>query len=254
MNTSITLIAYALDISPLVLALQGDDVHWNVFQHSHNQDVIGKCLALSLTVPNFNFYDYRENRGLATSWNDGLILSREADAMIIMNDDVIMDRNDLLILASAAVEHREAGLIICRGLNGPNRDHIDLDHVIFAVNPIAVEKVGYFDENYWPIYGEDVDYSRRCRLLGVPYYNAGETGIIHLGSTTIKTVPALNAQNMVTFPRNEEYHRLKHGGGYGHETFLHPFNDEQLSWKIESRMRHNPYPEYERRDKDVAKI
>lgn len=256
MNIHITLIAYALDLTPLIMALQGEDVYWHVFQHSRNMDVILKCQALALVVPNFTYFDYRENRGLSTSWNDGLVISQAqgADAMLILNDDVQISRDDMLKMAQGGIDHPECGIIEAEGWNERMQEHQRLGFACFGINQIALDVVGLFDEQYYVIYGEDVDYSRRCNLLGVTFHNVGQTKIVHKGSETIATVPALRAQNQVTFPRNENYHRLKHGGPYGRETFQYPFGDPQLSWRIDTDQRHNPYPAHQRQDKDVAKI
>jgi hypothetical protein len=67
-------------------------------------------------------------------------------------------------------------------------------------------------------------------------------------------VPELNAQNQVTFPRNEEYHMRKWGGGYGHEVYRLPFNSENFGWQIAESQRHDPYPGYGRRDKEMVKL
>lgn len=254
-SVHVVLIAYALDLTPLVCSIDGVDTIFHIFLHSTRDDVVKSCDVLGRRN-NVLYMPYGKNRGLSRSWNEGLSNAQRmnADVMIIANDDVTMTRNDLLILANGAYEHREAGMVICRGYNGPNRDYINLDHVIFAVNPVAIEKVGYFDVNYYPLYGEDVDYSYRCGLAGVPYWNAGDTNIVHRGSSSIRTVPELNAQNQATFPANEQYHCRKWGGGYGRETYIVPFNDISFNSKIEVANMTMPYPGFNRTDLDIVKV
>lgn len=253
MNVHCVLIAYALDISPLVHSLAGPDVTFHIFTHSARPDVLESCHRARLDA-NVRLYDYRTNRGLAKSWNQGIIAAQElaADVTIIANDDVQMDRNDLRVLARAAYENPEAGLIVCEGYNQGNWQI--LQHVIFAINPIALATVGFYDEQFVPIYFEDCDYSRRLALAGVPIHNAGPTGIQHESSASINTVPALSAQNQQTFPANHRYYVEKWGGEPGQERFLTPFNDPTLSLKIVAGDRSDPYPEHRRTDLEIVKL
>jgi len=260
MNITITLITYALDVRPLITALDGPDVRWLIFTHSKLPAVADLCADIRARQPdNVTLLDYGENRGLARSWNEGLLASSMyftdgPDAMLIINDDVTMIRDDMLQMAQGCVEHREAGIIVAEGYNERMVEHQILGFAAFGVNPIALETVGYFDENFYPIYFEDTDYSRRCNLMGVSFHNVGQTSAVHKGSASVNTVPALSSQNQVTFPACHHYYRRKHGGSPGSETFKYPFGDPQLSWKIEAEARHNPYPAHQRIDKDVAKI
>lgn len=255
MNIHITLVAYALPVSPLIAALNGPDTTFHLFRHSNKPEVIADIDSV-LDDLSVCYHPVGRNQGLARAWNEGLLESQQQDAevMLVVNDDVIMSREDLMIMARAAVNNRDAGVIICRGFDGNDGKYKNLDHVVFAVNPIALEKIGAFDENYLVIYGEDVDYSYRAGLAGVPYYNAGDTGIHHLGSSTIKHDLDLNRQNQITFPRNEDYHKTKWGGGYGHEVYRLPFNSENFGWKIPFEIRHAPYPGYNRTDQEIVRI
>lgn len=252
MNIHITLVTYALSVRTLVYNLAGDDVTWHVFTHSARPDVIEECLDLASAVPGVRLHDYRTNRGLAKSWNEGLIASSGADVRVLLNDDMSATRVDLDVLAAYAVAHPEHGIIEVEGTqdNAP----LLMNFGFTAFNPVAFSTVGYFDENYLVIYGEDSDYSRRCGLLGVTFGCAGKTGVVHAGSATVATVPELRAQNSATFERNRQYHARKHGGTYGSETYSHPFNDPALSWVITAENRANPYPGHRREDLEIIRI
>jgi GT2 family glycosyltransferase len=256
MRIDVVLIAYALDLRPLINSLSGPDTYFHIYTHSQRSEARAVMQLMAEYRPDLTIHDYGTNRGLSTSWNDGVIEAQaeSADAVLIINDDIAMSRTDMLQMAQCCVDHREAGIVVVTGENIRMQGHLDLGYSAFGINPIATETIGYLDENYWPIYGEDVDYSRRLALTGIPIVSAGDTGIVHQGSQTIAVVPELRGQNHITFPRNQLYHAAKHGGIYGHETFQYPFGDPQLSWKIEAESRHNPYPAHQRQDKDVAKI
>lgn len=248
LNVHIVLVTYAIDPTPLVMALQGEDVTWWVFHHSKRVDVADACYALQNSIP-IHFYDYRQNRGLARSWNDGLEMAygSNADVVLIVNDDLEMGRRDLTKLVEAAFLHPSAGIIVAEGYNARMGDQLDLGFSVFAVNRVAIDTVGYFDENFVPIYFEDSDYSRRAGLAGLPYHSVRSTGIIHTGSAS-QTIPELKAQNDVTFQANYRYYVAKWNGGPGQETYPVPFNDTHFGLKIDGHLRHAPYEGYNRTD------
>lgn len=255
-NIHIVLIVYALDVLPLIQSMNGIGVTWHVFTHSANEVVLD-ALPILRYMHNVNVYDYQKNRGLAKSWNEGLInaYAQGADVVVIANDDLIADFDDLLILAFAAYEHPEAGIVVCEGYNQRMGEQQILQFAIPAINPIAIEQIGYFDENFVPIYFEDSDYSRRAALAGVKFHNAGKTGIIHTGSATVASVNDLAVQNNLTFQRNVAYYCTKWGGPLGQETFTVPFFDAKFNLKITAEQRHDPYPDYSRTDiQEIVKI
>ncbi|KAF8304578.1 hypothetical protein TcBrA4_0048020 [Trypanosoma cruzi] len=51
---------------------------------------------------------------------------------------------------------------------------------------LAISTVGYFDENFYPAYVEDVDYSLRLRLLGFRERNVLCGKFVHRGSSSIR--------------------------------------------------------------------
>lgn len=252
----IVLVCYALDIRPMIPALEAPNVWFHVFTHSR-RPAAADFVSYYDMHPNMIIHDYGVNRGLAQSWNDGIIESYErgADAVLVVNDDVTMSREDMLILANAAVEHREAGIIEAEGFNERMNEHQILQFAVFGINPIALDTIGYFDQNFAPIYFEDSDYSRRAALAGLIYHNAGETSMVHRGSATIGSVPELNQQNHMTFSLCNAYYRRKWGGEPGQEIFRHPFNDTRVGLKIHADHRFAPYQGYNRIDlHEVVKL
>jgi GT2 family glycosyltransferase len=193
MNIHVILVVYALDVRSLVAELEAPDVFFHLYTHSRRVEATEICYWAQALHPNINLHDYGVNRGLARSWSDGIVEATEmgADAIIVVNDDIRMSRHDLKFLASSAIAHREAGVIVVTGENIRMQGHLDLGYSVFAINPIAIEKVGVFDVNYWPIYGEDVDYSYRLTLAGVPILNAGDTDVVHQGSMSVAVAPEL---------------------------------------------------------------
>jgi GT2 family glycosyltransferase len=73
----------------------------------------------------------------------------------------------------------------------------------------VVERVGKFDERFWPAYFEDDDYHRRAIQLGVGLgIRTCLAPFRHYRSTTINRYPDLRQH----FDRNRLYFIAKHGG------------------------------------------
>jgi GT2 family glycosyltransferase len=255
MRIHITLVAYALDIAPLVESLAGSDVTWHIYRHSNNPVVIESIDSL-LDRHDIYYHPHGVNRGLAKSWNDGLVESQQmsADVMVIANDDIQVTRHDLDALVRYATEHPEFGIVECNGLDVRMNISGPQNFALAVMNPLTIEKVGYFDENLFPIYFEDTDYSRRCGLAGVPFGIAEDTYVQHMGSSTIGALPELHSQNNVTFHANHNYYCNKWGGSPGSEEWRLPFNSENFDWKITEDQRHDPYVGYGRKDREIVKI
>lgn len=92
------------------------------------------------------------------------------------------------------------------------------DWRVFKLTGAAVERVGFWDENYHPCYCEDADYARRCTSADVSWgFIEGET--THVGSASLREHQFDNARS---YPRNVRYFREKWnvsgvwvaGGGY----------------------------------------
>jgi GT2 family glycosyltransferase len=122
-------------------------------------------------------------------------------------------------------------------------------YACFAINPIALEIIGCFDENFFPAYCEDQDYDRRALVAGLHEGNCSTTMIQHNGSGTIARDPALARENAVTQALNLSYYQRKWGGLAGAESLLHPFGDPCLSPKIAPKVRHAPYGIHDRADR-----
>lgn len=151
----------------------------------------------------------RHNLGVAASWN--LILKSEplAPYWVIANADLEFAPGDLARIDETMSSFD--GLALIDGF------------ACFALSHSAVERIGFFDENFVPAYYEDNDYSWRQRLAGVEAINIPHH-IIHHGSMVIRTEPRYRSANGVTFPENGRYYAAKWGGLPGEEKYKTPFN------------------------------
>jgi GT2 family glycosyltransferase len=153
------------------------------------------------------------NVGVAASWNRILRLGYEAAAeyIVISNDDITLGPDTLKKMVEAAEAKPEIGLIVTCGWS------------LFLQKKWVAEKIGYYDEAFWPAYFEDGDYAYRLKLGGVPWTEVADPAVHHEGSATIR---AFNEHKMFehgqTFEANARYYYDKWGGIPGEEKFTEP--------------------------------
>jgi GT2 family glycosyltransferase len=152
------------------------------------------------------------NLGFSGSLNHVMRTNPAAPWWMFANADAKFAPGDMARVA--AVMESESGPVLC-GIR---------DFRLFAQNAAMTETVGWWDENFHPIYCEDNDYSRRIALCGArSLMLAGDTE--HFGSATIRDQETnYAAHNSRTFPEQVAYYRAKWGGGIGQEAFATPFN------------------------------
>lgn len=148
------------------------------------------------------FIDPGFNLGVAASWNFVVRARPAAPWWLIVNADIQFGAGDLECLADAM--QKPGPRVACLYEFGA-----------FGINAETVDTVGWFDENFHPIYFEDNDYRRRCHLAGVPVVNL-ISRTRHDNSATIASGYARH--NDRTFPRNGDYYAAKWGGPPGQET------------------------------------
>ncbi len=220
------------------------DVDLTIFTHSNDPDVlrVGRSAAASSEVI---LEDHRKNRGLSKSWNDGLLISRAVgyDATIIFGDDCVFSRGDIELIAETAAANPQTHMVVCGGYNKAAKATVaNHGYSCFAITPAAIEKIGAFDQNFWPAYYEDNDYDRRAKLLGFTRVEVPQTGIIHEGSGSLfRAGPDLARQHSRTFPLCGAYYVRKWGDGPAVEKYDHPFGDASIGLRIPFEKRDAPY-------------
>lgn len=165
------------------------------------------------------------NLGVAASWNHAIRTHARLPWWCIANADTELAPGDLARLAA----EMDRGGPRWVGMNG--------DWRVFGLSAEAVEAAGWFDENYFPCYVEDVDYERRCDLAGVQRYFI-EGGATHVGSAAYRSDERYARANGRSYPANVAYHVAKWGGGpRGGERFTTPFDSGAplASWTLDLR-------------------
>lgn len=223
--------------------------------HLHSADPVtaAACAELARRAE-VTLHAHGRNRGLSRTWNDGLLAGYAdgADVVILANDDVRFETGDLDRLAEAATDQPERYIVSCAGPHGRyGRRMPSHGFSCFAINRIALEAIGCFDENVFPAYCEDQDYSRRARLAGLHEANCPDTEVFHAGSTAILSDEALRVRNAYSQALNMQYYRRKWGGDGDYEQYAHPFAEPSIGLRIDPERRHRPYgPPYDREDRE----
>lgn len=174
----------------------------------------GKCPS----IPYAEIIRPECNLGVAASWNLGLSLAKEV--AIISNDDVTVRKpavENILRYASAYP------IVCCRG-GAPG---VGQCWSFFLQRPEIVEKVGRYDEAFWPAYFEDADYAWRMGLAGLPIFIAPDVVADQLhgfGSSTKHLDSRQHELFKAAIKRNERRYINKWGGTPMHEVYRRPFN------------------------------
>lgn len=167
--------------------------------------------------PNLDFsvHTPAKNIGVAASWN--FLLQTVSEPLIICNDDIEFGVDDIQAFYNF-YQTPDAGVLYTN-----NVDFLNM-FSCFMVRPTTIEKIGYFDETFYPAYFEDCDYFRRMVLGGISW-QAVTTNIIHTASSTLKGYNSTQIlQHHADFNKNQTYYTEKWGDLPGRETFPTPWN------------------------------
>lgn len=87
----------------------------------------------------------------------------------------------------------------------------------FMLKKSTVDKIGYFDPNFYPAYFEDNDYHHRLKIAGLHAYKTNQAVYYHYGSRTMKQDDEIKALVNNGYAINREYYIDKWGGLPGEE-------------------------------------
>lgn len=163
---------------------------------------------------NIEYVYYPKNYGVAGSWNMGI--AKGAAYTLIVSTSVRFGKS---LNEVAELIPERAGKTMC----------IYEGYHMFAISKRLVDKVGTFDENFYPAYGEDQEFGHRLDLVGIypqSYYDMGNTTI----GSGIQKRSGLWDWDRINTGRMDDYYVHKWGSHPGH--FKTPFNnpDNPLSY------------------------
>jgi GT2 family glycosyltransferase len=159
-----------------------------------------------------------DNLGVAPSWNKFIkdAIKDGFDAVIVANDDIRLYEGSLEKFINALKSYE---FVSFAGQNAFS---------FFGLRLSVVDKVGYFDEAFWPAYYEDNDYNMRLKLAGVEMHIVLEPSYFHAQSATLgKFNSERKLMHHHNFRKNTEYYIKKWGGLPHNETYTEPFDGQE---------------------------
>jgi GT2 family glycosyltransferase len=151
------------------------------------------------------------NLGCGCAWAQGVVLSPDAEWVVLLNNDVLSGPDAIGRLLDAAERHG-LGVVSPALLEGPDDYGFEafakeycrkmagsirqgkFHGVCFAVHRSVLEKVGFPDTDRRLGGYEDAEYFFRCRRAGIPVGMVGESVFHHFGSITQKAIKQKTGQ------------------------------------------------------------
>lgn len=195
------------------------------------------------------------NSGLSACWNLGIQKAFEegCDYILIMNNDVAlspstidnlvkrMEKGDAVMVTAVNVQYEISPDEILKTEREyvEENDNEHPDFSCFMITRNTIEKIGWFDENYFVAYFEDNDYHGRIAMSGEKAITIACAPYHHYGSQTRKQNPHLAQIIEEAFIRNRAYFGRKFGIQpplsdvplMRQQYFKTPYDIEGKSWK-----------------------
>lgn len=163
-----------------------------------------------LPVKNLHVLMMPSNLGVPGSWNLGIKLFPHDPVWTFASNDMWFRPGDLERLSTA----HSGSLTLSQ-----YQPHFHT----FAVGEAVINRVGLFDERFYPAYCEDNDFQRRVQFAGFPIARL-DVAPGHDNSSTLAADSRLQERNQDTFRRNVALFRRKVAD-----------NDMSFSWSLDSR-------------------
>lgn len=149
------------------------------------------------------------NVGCAGAWN--LIIDQASapeDIVIISNDDIELMPESISMIVQAA---QRSELVIAHNFS------------LFSVRRSLVDKIGFFDEHFFPSYYEDNDFHRRVKLAGASWEHIA-CPCTHAGSASLTVLSAEEQKAVrIRIGKCKSQYLRKWGGVPGQERYKKPF-------------------------------
>lgn len=100
---------------------------------------------------------FPENIGISRAWNIGAheVVDKKLDYLVVMSATMLFEKGMRDLVAQMEANSNPYGL--------------ETQHIwhLICIKRRTIERIGYFDENFYPAYYEDSDYIRRMELAGI---------------------------------------------------------------------------------------
>lgn len=189
------------------------DVGTEIVIVQNGKAVHGMCSELALAHPQVHIIRPNFNMGCAASWNFACrwAWGRGHDKIMLLNDDFLMNDKTAFRKIDEAIAKE------------PNAHYHFAGFTSCSIRRELWNKVGEFDEGFWPAYFEDNDYYQRSVKLGIDW-RIVDIPWSHEGSLSLRRSPQLSMLNSRTFVMNRNRYIAKWGGPPHAEEFDEPWN------------------------------
>lgn len=194
-------------------------------------------------IPYIKTIRNNENVGVAAAWNMGIIEARknpECEFYLVLNNDILIRQNTIFKMATFLSLTKSALVSAFNVASQLKRDTefsvmpipaISItseapDFSCFMIRKETIDKIGYFDENFYPAYFEDNDYHYRIKIAGETALKLHDAIYYHYQSQTIKEGGNVRVLSNANYLTNKVYYKSKWGGYPGEEKYTIPFNKE----------------------------
>lgn len=196
----------------------------------------------------------KENKGVAGAWNQGVGygMSNGFTHILILNNDTIIGPKTIqamydrmkkggIVMTSAVDVMKEvmAPQLVLNSAhavnNKPDTEAPHPNFSCFMITPESIEKIGWFDEDFFPAYFEDNDWHYRVKLAGELAIANTTAVFVHYGSRTQNESGSQPIATPSLFNNNASYFSKKWGGTPTNEKFTRPFNDSSMDFKYAKR-------------------
>ncbi|MCK9447020.1 hypothetical protein M0Q50_09240 [bacterium] len=171
-----------------------------IFNNSGKEDITNELEKLvKIQHPYINkisLINFPNNIGLPAVWNLSIKCYINMPYWFFTNDDVSFTPGFLEAMFNAT-QDESVGII-----HGGPGDLNDGAWDVFIIKDWVIQKIGLFDENFYPAYCEDIDYIMRIvnddiprvKGIGIPYYHGETTDYNISGQQTKKSNVEINNQ------------------------------------------------------------
>ena len=232
---SVAVISSSYWVQRLIASIDYPVDNFIIYNNSVNEEITQNLENIvKITHPyikKFALISFPSNMGLCATWNITIKCYMNSPYWFFVNDDVAFTPG---FCAEIAKQNEDAEVGIVHG--GPG-DFNDGAWDVFTIKDWVIQSHGMFDENFYPGYGEDVDYIMRLhshpvkRVPGIkiPYYHGLGFDYYETGMSTKRSNPELSEKlNFANFV-NFEYLTKKWGPDWRNtQPWQFPFNSEML--------------------------
>ena len=176
-----------------------------------NGGIIQPEMVRGYRANNVHIADPGFNMGVGPAWNLIIRANIQAPYWLITCNDIVFSPGCLARLAEDMDAH--AGIPHLSRIIMDNERHWGNHFGAFAINAEAIDSVGWFDENIYPIYYEDTDWLWRASKVDGFTLTDIDSNTHHDGNASWKGIPYNAAGNKRTWDINRDHFDAKSGFG-----------------------------------------